>query len=156
MRSRYSFQIPRPLTTAFSALLSLGLVGLLAASACDPLPDECQDDDNVCDGNVANQCQQPSPESRRMTTRIDCGPQRTCVVSVPDTGPTGSRLPICADQGAPDCPNVGDHGCDGNAIAVCTALADGRRTWVALDPCVNRCAPEAGTSQSGAPIAACR
>ena len=144
-----------PFVFVLFSLLSSFLCALFALSACDPLPDECEDDDNVCDGNVANQCQAPGAEARRMTTRIDCGAERTCVVSF-FSPPSDFRLPVCADKGAPDCPNVGDRACHGNSVAVCTALVGGRRAWVSSDPCHGGCDPQSATLPSGAPAAGCR
>jgi hypothetical protein len=95
----------------------------VCALACDPFPDECEDDDNVCDGNVANRCDQPGPESRRVTTREDCGPSRACVID--DFG-----FPVCA-RPASQCEKENEFSCrDDRTMADCVRTKDGRLVLV--------------------------
>jgi len=97
------------------------------ASVCDPFPDECEDDDNVCDGNVANICEQPVPEARRMTTREDCGPTRACVLHAT----VGRPVPVCARGGAAECPSEKDVSCfDDRTRSECIRTSDGRLVWL--------------------------
>lgn len=99
----------------------------LSALACDPLPDECELDDNVCDGNVANVCQQPGPEARLMTTRDDCGEARTCVLQSDSRFPGARPSPVCARANAPDCPTEGEHTCvDERTASECIRTSNGR------------------------------
>jgi hypothetical protein len=106
---------------------------LVVASACDPFPDECASDDNVCDGNVANVCDQPGPESRLVTEREDCGSTRMCVVRA--DGSSVSGTPVCARAGA-ECGAEGERSCrDETTVSVCIRTTDGRLVF--LDrPCL--------------------
>jgi hypothetical protein len=56
---------------------------------CESVLDECEDADNKCDGNVANECTRETPESRRILTRTDCGPTKVCVkrLGIPECAP---------------------------------------------------------------------
>lgn len=113
------------------ALLAPILLSLATcASVCDPLPDECEDDDNVCDGNVANICDQPVPESRRLTTREDCGASRTCVVLA------NSGFPTCARNDGPACTTEGALSCrDERTPSQCFRAKDGRLVSVDQSSC---------------------
>lgn len=114
------------LTSRLLALAAFVVVGL-SLLACDVLPDECELDDNVCEGNVANICYRPGPESRLRTKREDCGAERTCVAAARGSE-NGSAM--CARKGAPSCAVEGERACVGNALGTCTSLGDGRLVWV--------------------------
>lgn len=108
----------------FAFFVPFLLCGATCASVCDPLPDECEDDDNVCDGNVVNRCEQPVPEVRRMTSREDCGSERTCVLRAS----TGSiKWPVCVRAKAAECPKEGARSCrDDGTASECVRTTDGR------------------------------
>jgi hypothetical protein len=119
--------VPRRLTCLASALLTVAT----CIAACDPLPDECEDDDNVCDGNVANQCKYNGPEFRRTSEREDCGPSRTCVLLA-----DGAHVRPACVRGSPivECTTEGRRPCFGDLLSTCVRTNDGR--LVVLDhPC---------------------
>ena len=113
-------------------IVSCAAVVVLAvpvAAACDFRPDQCEIDENVCDGNVANQCNKPGVESRLQTTRIDCGSTSVCAVaSAP--GLEGGE-PLCIPLAPEACNIAVDTGrCANKLLSRCTALVDGRTVWV--------------------------
>jgi hypothetical protein len=90
----------------------VSLIAVLPAGACDPFPDEREPDDNVCEGNVANRCYRPGPESRLVTDRTDCGASRTCTIS-------SAGEPICAERDLPKCDAAEARACHGASLATC-------------------------------------
>lgn len=103
------------------------VVGVLSSTACDPWPNECDDGDNVCDGNVANVCVQPGDVHAR-TERTDCGSQK-CVVARKDD----FKLPMCTARDVPACPTVGATDCRQGRAFECWELVGGGRTWVSVN-----------------------
>lgn len=94
-------------------------------AACDPLPDECEESDNVCDGNVANRCE-GSGDTRLRTIRTDCGTDRVCVLDA-------DNRPLCARAEDAFCPKAGESSCksDGSGLLQsCFATSDGHLLWV--------------------------
>lgn len=116
---------------SFLFVSSIGLVTL----ACDPFPDECELDDNVCEGNIANRCYRPGPESRLRVEREDCGEARTCVIR--KDGP--EIEPVCAQKNVPSCNATDARTCNVDVVSTCMALGDGRYTWVDAPTCAKGC-----------------
>ena len=110
--------LPRFLACLASILLSIGTCG----AGCDPLPDECEDDDNVCDGNVANKCERGAPDVRRKSSREDCGSSRTCMM----VGEGLKRGPECVRGAGVECTTEGPAPCFGDLLSDCVRTEDGR------------------------------
>jgi hypothetical protein len=92
-----------------------------AFAACEANLDDCTVEDNVCDGNVAVHCE-PTPAKRRVSTREDCGADRTCVAS--------GYVVVCARKGPVECPTKDLSECRGDVLVQCTGLPDGRKIFV--------------------------
>ena len=120
-------------------LLAL-LTTLLAVMthACGHLPgegpDECEPNDNTCDGNVANLCLRQGLNSKLEIKREDCGDSKVCVMAVDARTANyyfGSTInPGCVRKEFPTCETAGALSCNGDASTTCADLTDGRRVWV--------------------------
>jgi hypothetical protein len=89
-------------------------------------PDECHEDDNVCDGNVANRCEaEGSTNAALVSEREDCGDDRICLFEDIDAS-TGKKRPVCVRKGPVPCGPLGTKECNGDRIAsTCIRRYDG-------------------------------